>query len=158
MYLSRSSTDSDNDVFSCLVSSDIMAGNRCDVDFVFGNLVEGVIECSVHDALCKIPLLENVLSGIEWTSVVHRSLMSGCISPARGRTARSGEMSSSLPYASPLKAEYEFEEVLHLKRAILNKGLTAAAISDWKRRQTASSTTQARLSCLGPPQSFLVAV
>lgn len=94
-------------------------------------------------------LLNEMLSG-QLESVHRRELRKLTLVPAQGRYARSSETGAFIPYISSLKLEHEIEEALLLKKSILLKGLTAAALSDWKRRKSNSSMTQDILSLSSP--------
>lgn len=90
-----------------------------------------------------------MLSG-QVESVHRRELRKLALVPAQGRYARSSETGTFIPYISPLKLEHEIEEALLLRKSILLKGLTAAALSDWKRRKSNSSMTQDLLPLSSP--------
>lgn len=78
-------------------------------------------------------------------SLCFRQLVKPIVTSSHGRISKSNDWSPFVPHFSHLKAEYEFEGALLLIESIEQKGLTAAALSDWKRRQTASSITQVSL-------------
>jgi len=111
---------------------------------------------SVRHQLQRIPELADGLTISEMKSFVCRRLSKGRCSCSHGRTAISGCWGYFIPHFSSLKAESEFEEVVLLMRAIEQKGLTAAAISYWKRCQIASSKTQILSNKTSPMELFSV--
>lgn len=124
LYVQRKRLRSGKETFSCLMELTDISPN------------------SIRRQLQRIPELEEVFSRSKISSLAFRRLSRSHLPCSHGRTGVSGSWSSFIPYFLSLKEEYEFEEALLLIRAIEEKGLTAAAISYWKRCQAASSKTQ----------------
>ena len=124
VYISHDVTDTGLQIISCLLR------------------IEDMSMHSILEKLCMIPELEDAFCGVEVQMPSIRPLCRCSCDAMHGRVAPSSELSSCIPHFSPLKMEYEIEEALHLKEAILQRGLTAAALSDWKRRQAISTRTQ----------------
>eukprot|EP00210_Caulerpa_lentillifera_P002631 g2513.t1 len=120
-----------------------------DIDFVSCVAPSSLSLDSLLNRLESPELMDCVITG-QAKAVYHRVLHKLALIPVQGRYAQSGEIGQFIPNISIYKLEQEIEEALFLRKAIFLKGLTAAALSDWKRRMSNSSLIQALLPVLSP--------
>lgn len=101
---------------------------------------------SVRRRIGSLLSSEGVLEDIEFESLYIQRLSKFDSDVSHGRTGLTGTLSSHVPTFLSLKLDNEIEEVLLLKRVIEQKGLTAAALSEWKRGRNSTPSAQVILT------------